>query len=271
MSKIILQLQKEFCKNFEYLTNRQDRRIAWEDFITISQRALDIHKHLENEPFPTHIVNFYHEDEWKCFGRMLDLTMNALEWNSDQDFLGNLYMQLGLSNHSRGEEFTPYAVCRVMASLTIDGIEERIRERGWAPVQDPACGAGATLIAFANECSRRGIDFQNHVLFIGQDISWTVAGMCFIQLSLLGCGGYVVVGDTLKDPLVGPNPLRPFEQEGQQIWYTPAYYLPPWSHRITIDWLESAEGMKKEDRNNGTDKEAGGCPAENHEEGGKGI
>ena len=31
MSKIITHLQKEFYRNFEYLTNRQERRIAWDD------------------------------------------------------------------------------------------------------------------------------------------------------------------------------------------------------------------------------------------------
>ena len=70
MSKIIMQLQKEFCKNFDSLTGRQDRRIVWEDFITISQHALDIHKHLEGEPLPTHIADFYHDEEWECFGKM---------------------------------------------------------------------------------------------------------------------------------------------------------------------------------------------------------
>ena len=81
MSKIIMQLQKEFCKNFDSLTGRQDRRIVWEDFITISQHALDIHKHLEGEPLPTHIADFYHDEEWECFGKMFDLTMKALEQN----------------------------------------------------------------------------------------------------------------------------------------------------------------------------------------------
>ncbi len=271
MSKNIMHLQKEFCRNFECLTNRRDRRIAWEDFITISQRTLDINKHLKNEPLPTHITGFYHDDEWECFGHMFDLTMEALERNPAQEFLGNLYMELKLSNHSRGETFTPYAVCQMMSSLTIDDVEECIQKRGWASVHDPVCGAGATLIAFANECIQRGIDFQRQVLFVGQDISWTVAGMCFVQLSLLGCGGYVIVGNTLSSPLIGLSLLRPIEQEDQQIWYTPIYYLPPWSDRVVIDWFRRIDCGEKEGHNNGTNKETDGHPTENHEEGGKGV
>lgn len=241
MSQIILEtrFQKEFYKHFERLTVRQDRRKVWDDFITISQSFLDTHKLLGNETLPAHITNFYHNDEWKHFSQMFQITMEALEWNPDQDFLGGLYMRLGLSNHSRGEEFTPYALCRGMASISARDIEKRIEEKGWASVYDPACGAGATMIAFANECFLRKIDFQKHILFVAQDIGWAVAGMCFIQLSLLGCGGYVIVGDTLKSPFVGASVLHPFQQKGQEIWYTPTYYLPPWSDRVMVDTLEN--------------------------------
>lgn len=264
-------LQKEFYKNFERLSARQDRRKVWEDFITVAQQFLDIHKLLACNQFPPHIMNFYQEDELECLSQMFILTMEALEKNPDQDFLGDLYMQPRLSSHSRGEMFTPYLVCRMVSSATIDDIEEHIREYGWAPVCDPACGAGATLIAIANECSQRGINFQKHVFFVGQDISWTGAGMCFIQLSLLGCGGYVIVGNTLTKPFVGPSLLCPFEQEGQQIWYTPAYYYPPWSDWVTIDWLQCAEYAGKESHDNGVDSETDGRSTENHEEGGKDI
>ena len=83
MSKIIMQLQKEFCKNFDSLTGRQDRRIVWEDFITISQHALDIHKHLEGEPLPTHIADFYHDEEWECLYIRRYTTLRL--WDSFRD------------------------------------------------------------------------------------------------------------------------------------------------------------------------------------------
>src|SRR5699024_11833427 len=65
---------------------------------------------------------------------------------------------------------------------------------------DPACGAGALLVAFANECLRQKVNYQTSVLFVAQDIDFTVGLMCYIQLSLLGCAGYVVIGDTLVRP-----------------------------------------------------------------------
>ena len=61
------------------------------------------------------------------------------------------------------------------------------QKQGWISVSDPACGAGALLIAFANECRRQHINYQTSVLFVAQDIDFLAGCMCYIQLSLLGC------------------------------------------------------------------------------------
>lgn len=260
-------LQKEFYKNFEYLTIRQDRWRAWDDFVTISQHRLDIHKSLIHDPLPAHITDFYHEDEWQCFRRMLDITTETLNGNPEQDFLGDLYMRLGMANSSAGEVFTPYSLCRAMTALVLNTDKCGPQGKEWFSVLDPACGAGATLIAFANECSKRSINYKNQVLFVAQDINQTIAGMCFIQLSLLDCGGYVVVGDSLKNPIIGENVLRPSRQEGQQIWYTPAYYVSPWSDRIVLNSLNHTKRRKEGNINVGNNEKANSGSAENHEPG----
>jgi hypothetical protein len=68
------------------------------------------------------------------------------------------------------------------------------------------------LIAFAKVCYDKGIDYQRKVLFVGQDIDSVVARMCYISLTLLGCAGCVVIGNTL---LV----------EVQEVLYTPVYFF----------------------------------------------
>jgi len=54
-------------------------------------------------------------------------------------------------------------------------------------VNDPACGAGALLIAFANELRRPGrdINYQTSVLFVAQDIDMIVGCMCYMAYPLL--------------------------------------------------------------------------------------
>lgn len=56
-------------------------------------------------------------------------------------------MELGLSNDSGGQFFTPYNVCQMMAEMTIGNVVPQVKERGYITINDPACGAGATLIA----------------------------------------------------------------------------------------------------------------------------
>lgn len=96
-----------------------------------------------------------------------------------------------------------------------------------------ACGAGATLISAANTFKERGINYQEKVLFVGQDIDRVVGQMCYIQLSLLGCAGYICIADTIVNPVVG-SVLQPDEQKGQEFWYTPPYYSNRWQMRIFI-------------------------------------
>lgn len=97
---------------------------------------------------------------------------------------------------------------------------------------DPACGAGALLIAYANECIKRHINYQQSVLFVAQDIDLTAGMMCYIQLSLLGCPGYVVIQDTLSKPATAADNrgLIPVD-DSSNVWYTPMYCMAPWSVR----------------------------------------
>ena len=100
-------------------------------------------------------------------------------------------------------------------------------------VNDPACGAGATLVAAANIFHRKKINYQTRVLFTANDIDRVVAQMCYIQLSLLGCAGWVAVANTISNPVCG-DPLMPVEKPGQEFWYTPFYFREEWNCRRQI-------------------------------------
>lgn len=64
--------------------------------------------------------------------------------------------------------------------------------------------------------------------FVGQDINATTALMCYIQLSMLGCAGYVAIGDTLRQPDTGSAPNAP---AGENVWRTPMYFDAAWTMR----------------------------------------
>ena len=56
--------------------------------------------------------------------------------------------------------------------------------------------------------------------------------MCYIQLSLLGCAGYVVIGNTLTEPQVGSVLLG---EDSSRCRFTPMYFHEVWSTRRAID------------------------------------
>lgn len=117
-----------------------------------------------------------------------------------------------------------------MAAVTLLDAKEHVAAQGWMSCADPACGAGATLIAAAGEFRRQGINYHQQVLFAGQDLDSVAAMMCYIQLSLMGCPGYVVVGNSLTTPMTG-HPLIPTHQDGLEIWYTPLFFSAAWRWR----------------------------------------
>ena len=106
---------------------------------------------------------------------------------------------------------------------------------GFISVSDPACGAGATLLAFLNVCKRRNICYHNKVLVIAQDIDFIVGLMCYIQCSFMGCAGYVVIGDTLVNPATAYD-SRGLLPAGPQnrIWYMPLFSTDVWYMRCQI-------------------------------------
>ena len=143
-----------------------------------------------------------------------------------RDFLGEIYMELGLGDHWKGQYFTPGNVADMMAMITMSGedLQEQIADHGIISVADPCCGSGVNLLAGAKVLQQRGI-CQTSALFVGQDIDRIVAQMCYIQLSINKLVGYVCVANTLTNPIVYDDNGTLLPQPGQEFWFTPMYRL----------------------------------------------
>lgn len=224
--------KKEFLRVFNQLTNRHRSWDVWRDFIVMYACALsnpvDKQHYDEREALYLRTIKKYNKQEQPLFSELAAHTVMALEENPEQDFLGSIYMSLNLGNQHNGQFFTPYHVCELMAEVTMQDAVLKIEEEGYITINDPCCGAGATLIAGVHAAKKRleksGYNYQNCVLVVAQDIDMTVALMCYIQLSLLGVAGYVKVGNSLTDPITSND-------SKENYWYTPMYFFPVWSMR----------------------------------------
>lgn len=225
---------KEFIKTMDSLCGRHNRWEIWKDamwlFATAISNAVDSRHREKREQQYLDIAKRYSKAEMDTFAELFAQLVMILERKSGYcDFLGELYMMLGLGNDAGGQFFTPYDVCKMMAKVSMPDVQEKVEQQGWFSVNDPACGAGATLIAAADIIHNEyKLNFQTSVMFLGQDIDYTTGLMCYIQLSLCGCAGYVRIGNTLTDPMTG-HVL--FGDGGENTWYTPMFFSTPWEMR----------------------------------------
>lgn len=226
------QSDQPFIKLYRELTYRWTPWEVWQDFVTMYacaiSNAVDKSHFDEREAMYLKRIQKYSKKEQELFPQLAAEVVLALEKNPEQDFLGKIFMELNLSNDSGGQFFTPYNVCRMMAEMTVGDVVAHVEKHGYITINDPACGAGATLIAAvhaaAKPLSEAGFNWQNHVLITAQDIDYTVALMCYIQLSLLGAAAYIKVGNTLTEPMCSNDTL-------ENYWFTPMYFSSVWSVR----------------------------------------
>lgn len=235
--------QKNIVDTLIGMCGRFSRWQIWQDFITMVaisiSNAVDKVHYEEREKLYMNIAGKYSQEELNKIATMFANIVSGMEKNTDQDFLGELFMNLDLGNEWKGQFFTPYSVCSCMAGILLnDEVPQKIAEKGWVSVNNPACGAGALLIAYANECWKKKINYQSSVLFIAQDIDQIAGLMCYIQLSLLGCPGYVVVQNTLTNPATSNDGRGLLPVDSGNVWYTPMWFSTPWSMRRMITKMD---------------------------------
>lgn len=241
------QHQKEIIKLFDSLQGSHNMWQLWSDFVVMMacsiSNAVDHSHREEREKTYLSIASGYTEKELGAFRQIYDLLVDAFEENADQDLLGELYMALGLGNDKKGQFFTPYDVCRCMAEMNWGNASDQIEENGWISANDPAVGAGALLIAFANTFRRHNVNYQQSVLFVAQEIDFTTACMCYIQLSLLGCPGYVYVGNTITDPCTSIDGRALIPAKPDNCWFMPMYFHNTWGVRRMIAKMRLMENQ----------------------------
>lgn len=231
--------KQRFLKGFKMLCRTRSPYGVWEDLMELfatefSNTALkplegtkqfkEIWENREQEYI--RIANKYDKQERKIITQMFTLLIMEYEKNPNQDLLGEIYMLAEINNKNAGQFFTPYNVCELMSNLTFDRkqIGKAVHKQGYASIYDCACGAGATLISAIEKCKEmfKKYNFQNHVMFVGQDIDKTCCNMCYIQLSILGVAGYVINENTLTKPVV---------TDLSCVRFTPMWFSNVWTMR----------------------------------------
>lgn len=103
--------QTEFAKTFSSLCSSKSSWEVWADFIAMSTTAISnafdqhgsTHDVREQEYMRT--IRRYTDAEQQIFPQLLAITVEALEAEPEQNFLGELFVGLNLGNHWKGQFF----------------------------------------------------------------------------------------------------------------------------------------------------------------------
>lgn len=191
-----------FVRHFEKLSARQGRYETWDAMVStlaaaIASASMNSCQWLVDRAqaaMKNTNVTAEQMDELHA------LIVDSLEKEPNQDMLGDAYMRLEIGNKGIGQFFTPYNISKMMSDMSFDveKVKDHIEEHGYWTVNEPAAGGGANLIAMANVLRQSGINYQRSVLFVAQELSELTALSCYVQMSLLGMPGIVLIGDTLR-------------------------------------------------------------------------
>ena len=206
---------KEIVKRLKACSHNKDTWHVFCDFVELGALTISNHVDLiqaaEREDKYLELINEYPEDERQLMCEMLAWVVIGLS-TEPQDVLGKVFHELELHNKWKGQYFTPLHLCRAIGRVTLEGIDEVIKDKGYITVNEPSCGSGGMLIGLALAMADLGYNYQTQVLVDANDLDAKCTHMCYIQLSLLGIPAVVKQQDTLS-------------QETFATWYTPGYLM----------------------------------------------
>lgn len=159
------------------------------------------------------IASYYSREELYRFTEVWARITVEME-QAPRDIFGELYMRLELGDKQNGQFFTPYSVAELMAAMLIDPELEKLRGMDRIPMMEPACGAGAFLIAVTQRLRSAGVNYQRRLWVEAEDISEVAVQMTYLQLTLLHVQAEIRQQNTLTRELF-------------DTWRTPALVLGP--------------------------------------------
>jgi hypothetical protein len=190
--------RKSFLDTVQKLSGRFHIWQIFQDFCELAALTLvqPFYQSSELEKQYLETIGRYKPEEANKFAELLAFVIEGLE-EKPGDFLGQAFMDLNLGNHYAGQFFTPDDLSRMISQMTCQE-EVELPECGPFMLCEPACGSGGMIIQFALSLQERGINFQQKLHVVCQDVSYVCFCMAYIQLTLLGISAEVCHGNSLS-------------------------------------------------------------------------
>ena len=185
--------RSDFRKILESLSRRYETRRVFDAFIRFAACALAAQtreaEYLEE-------AKGWERQELTIFAEAIAALVHEMETQPYEDVIGEYYMEMAISAKGQqwsGEFHTPKSVCDLMAKLTM-GDMATVPAVGPITVCEPACGAGAMILSFAEACPP---SLRHRLRVTAMDINRTACDMAFINTTLWGIPTRIIHCDTL--------------------------------------------------------------------------
>lgn len=193
----------EFLRLLDKVDRSRRQADVFRDFCTMSWCALskrvaagaDEADRLE-EDYMRIVRSYQDPDAIRIMPELLAIAALALA-RGGSDFFGLVAAEIGTLDGRLGQFFTPYDTSRMIARMTLQGIGEKIAERGYFTLMEPAAGVGGMLVAAADVVEEMGYDPATTMWFEAVELNNSTAQMLYIQTCLRGLSGMVFHGNSL--------------------------------------------------------------------------
>jgi hypothetical protein len=138
----------------------------------------------------------WEKPEMDLFAEAFGALVAEMDTRPFEDIIGGYYMDFALSSKGQqwgGEFHTPKPICDMMARILFDAAS--LPTEGPITVCEPACGAGAMILSFAEACPP---EIRRRLRVTAIDITRTACDMAFINTTLWGIPTRVIHGNSLS-------------------------------------------------------------------------
>ena len=185
----------DFRKILERLSHRHDTRRIFDAFVRFAACAVATQtreaEYLEE-------AKRWEASELDTFAEALAALIIEMEASPFEDIIGGYYIEFALSSKGQqwnGEFHTPKTICDMIARIVV-GDMSSLPADGPITLCEPACGAGAMILSFAEACSP---EVRRRLRVTAIDINRTACDMTFINTTLWGIPTRVIHGNTLSN------------------------------------------------------------------------
>ncbi len=210
-----MHLKNEIIKALKGIAHSRDLHAVFRDWVEMAAIAfanqIKTEYWQEREDAYLNITGNYKREELDKFCFCLSKLVLLFQEHGFNDWLGELFMEMEISNKDSGQFFTPYTLSQLMASMTISDEISLNKDDKKITLNEPAVGSGGIVLAAAERLHKLDVDYRERLSVTCVDVDLRCVHMAYIQLVLTGVPAVVVHGNTLT-------------LEEHSCWVTPEYF-----------------------------------------------